>query len=393
MRAEAKAGVSSNQAVRRPPYRADHVGSLLRPQALREARERLLGAHTADSNIGPHDNAELRVIEDEFIREIIRMQERVGLNAVTDGELRRRSWMLELFLSWDGIGASRTGLSSIQWKNESGSSQEMTEFRVNGPIRWKPSAIIPAFQFVRDNTRVTPKVGLPAPSVVHYFLANGGGLQSTPYKDFDAFWADLISAYRQELDALVKAGATYIQIDDVCFAYLCDPVHRRFVQSRGHDPDALLETYAEKINDSIAGLPNNVTVTLHTCRGNREGHWVAEGAYDPVADILFNRINVHGYFLEYDTNRAGGFGPLRHVPKHKMVVLGLVSSKVPALEDADTLRRRIDEASKVIPLEQLAISPQCGFASSYRGNPLTPDDQERKLARLVEVARDVWGEV
>jgi 5-methyltetrahydropteroyltriglutamate--homocysteine methyltransferase len=393
MRAQAEVATSSKPAARRPPYRADQVGSLLRPQALREARERLLGAHTADANIGPHANAELRAIEDEFIREAIQMQERVGLKAVTDGELRRRSWMLELFLSWDGIGASRTGLSSIQWRNETGSSQDMTEFRVTGPIRWKPSAVIPAFKFVRDNTKVTPKVGLPAASVVHYFLASGGNLESTPYKDMEALWDDLIGAYKKELSALTQEGATYIQIDDVCFAYLCDPVHRRFVQSRGYDPDQLLETYAEKINESIAGLPANVTVTLHTCRGNREGHWVAEGAYDPVADILFNRINVHGYFLEYDSERAGGFAPLRHVPKHKMVVLGLVSSKLPALEDADTLRRRIDEASQVIPLEQLAISPQCGFASSYRGNPLTLDDQERKLARLVEVARDVWGEV
>jgi 5-methyltetrahydropteroyltriglutamate--homocysteine methyltransferase len=376
-----------------PPFHADHVGSLLRPPELQRAREQILGAHTAEANIAPHDNDQLRTIENRFIREAIAMQERVGLKAATDGELRRRSWMLELFLAWDGLTANRSGQSGLKWRNETGANQDMTEFRVTGPIRWNGSAIVKAFQFLRDNTKVVPKVGIPAPSVVHYFLADGGRLDSTGYKDFDHFWGDLIRAYRQEIDALVAAGATYIQIDDVCFAYLCDPVHRDFVKQRGNDPMRLLEIYADRINDAIAGLPGHVTIALHTCRGNREGQWVAEGAYDPVADILFNRLNAHAYFLEYDSDRAGGFGPLRYLPKDKIAVLGIVSSKRSQLEGADELTRRIEEAARVVDLSQLAISPQCGFASSYRGNPLTLADQEAKLRRLVEVAQNVWGEV
>jgi 5-methyltetrahydropteroyltriglutamate--homocysteine methyltransferase len=226
---------------------------------------------------------------------------------------------------------------------------------------------------------------------VHYFLANGGKLDPKVYADQDAFWHDLIAAFQREVAELANAGATYIQIDDVCFAYLCDPVHRAHVQSRGYDPDALVRLYADKINHAISTAPAGVTFTLHTCRGNREGHWVAEGAYDAVADVLFNRINVKAFFLEYDTERAGGFGPLRYMPANKIAVLGLVSSKKPALEPAATLISRVEEAAKIVPLDQLAISPQCGFASSYRGNPLTLEQQEAKLRRLVEVAERVWG--
>lgn len=374
-----------------PPFRADHVGSLLRSPELKKARETLLGPHTAEANLAAHDNSALRDIEDQQIRDAIAMQKLVGLKLATDGELRRRSWMLELFLGWEGIGATRSGGGPIKWRNETGASQDMTEFRIDRPIRWGPSPITRAFRFLKSQTDLVAKVGLPSPCVVHYFLANGGKLDPKVYPDQDAFWHDLIAAFQQEVVELSNAGATYIQIDDVCFAYLCDPVHRAHVKSRGHDPDALLRLYADKINQAISTAPPGVTFTLHTCRGNREGHWVAEGAYDAVAEVLFNRINVKAFFLEYDTERAGGFGPLRYMPSNKMAALGLVSSKKPALEPAATLINRIEEAAKVIPLDQLAISPQCGFASSYRGNPLSLEDQEGKLRRIVEVAERVWG--
>ena len=377
--------------VNAPPFRADHVGSLLRTPELKTARETILGPHTAEANIGPHDNARLAAIEDEQIRDAIAMQKRVGLKLATDGELRRRSWMLELFLGWDGIGATRSGGGPIKWRSETGASQDMTEFRVEGPIKWKPGSIVQAFRFLKANTDLVPKVGLPSPSVVHYFLEKGGKLDPAIYKDRDAFWNDLIRAFQQEIIALVDAGADYIQIDDVCFAYLCDPVHRAHVQSRGYDPDQSVRLYTQKINEAIAVAPAHVTLTLHTCRGNREGHWVAEGAYDAVAEALFNEMKVKAFFLEYDTERAGGFVPLRFLPPDKVAVLGLVSSKKPALESADLLMRRLDEAAAVVPLEQLAISPQCGFASSYRGNPLSLADQEAKLGRIVEVAERVWG--
>jgi 5-methyltetrahydropteroyltriglutamate--homocysteine methyltransferase len=374
-----------------PPFRADHVGSLLRAPDLKSARETLLGPHTADANIGSHDNEALKAIEDQHIRDAIAMQKRVGLKLATDGELRRRSWMLELFLGWDGVGATRSGGGPIKWRNETGTSQDMTEFRINRPIRWGPSAIVRAFEFLKDETDLVPKVGLPSPCVVHYFLEKGGKLDSKVYSDQQSFWSDLIGAFRCEVAALTAAGATYIQIDDVCFAYLCDPVHRAHVKSRGYEPDALVQLYANKINEAISTAPRQVTFTLHTCRGNREGHWVAEGAYDAVAEVLFNEINVQAFFLEYDSARAGSFGPLRFLPAGKKAVLGLVSSKVPTLESEAALVKRIDEAARVVPLDQLAISPQCGFASSYRGNPLTLEQQEAKLRRVVEVAERVWG--
>jgi 5-methyltetrahydropteroyltriglutamate--homocysteine methyltransferase len=374
-----------------PPFRADHVGSLLRSPDLRTARETLLGPHTAEANIGPHDNSALGAIEDQHIRDAIAMQKRVGLQLATDGELRRRSWMLELFLGWEGIEATRSGGGPIKWRNETGASQGMTEFRIGRPIRWGPSAIVRAFEFLKTETDLVAKVGLPSPCVVHYFLEKGGKLDPKVYSDQESFWNDLIGAFQREITVLTEAGATYIQIDDVCFAYLCDPVHRAHVQSRGYNPDALVRLYANKINEAISTAPRHVTFTLHTCRGNREGHWVAEGAYDAVAEVLFNEVNVKAFFLEYDSARAGGFGPLRFLPASKKAVLGLVSSKVPTLESEAALVKRIDEAARVVPLDQLAISPQCGFASSYRGNPLTLEQQEAKLRRVVEVAERVWG--
>jgi methionine synthase II (cobalamin-independent) len=372
----------------KPPFRADQVGSLLRPEKLKAARERCLGPQTPTSALGPHDNAQLRGVEDACIREAIAMQERLGLKAVTDGEFRRRSWWLELIMGWEGFEADRTGSARMKWRNESGATQGFSELRVTGKIRWQESSVVRAFAFLKENTKAVPKVTMPAPNCVHYYTGGNLGCYA---KDPDAFWADLVSAYKKELSSLVKAGAKYIQLDDTSIAFICDPAHREFVRSWGIEPDALLHLYAQKINLVLEDVPDDVTITLHQCRGNREGNWAAEGGYDPVAEVLFNAVDVDGYFLEYDTPRAGGFEPLRFLPKGKRAALGLVSTKISRVESKDDLLRRIEAAAKFAPLDRLALSPQCGFASSIKGNPLAPADQEAKLARIVETAGQVWG--
>ncbi len=375
----------------RPPFRADVVGSFLRPARLKAARETLLGPQTPDRHLGPHDNAALRAIEDDCVRDVIRMQERVGLQAATDGEFRRRSWWLDLIMGWDGFSADRAGATEMVWRNPQGETKASSRLWVTGPIRWRQSATVRAFQFLKANCKAVPKVTLPAPLILHMFGGGDKGILEGDYKDIGAFWADVVAAYRAEVDALIAAGASYIQFDDTSIAFLCDPLHRDTVRRWGSEPDVLLRTYAAKMNEVLAHIPAHVTVTFHQCRGNREGHWMAEGGYDPVADVLFNAINVHGHFLEYDTARAGTFAPLRLLPKGKTVVLGIMSSKSPELESAASLKQRIDQASKFAPLDQLAISPQCGFSSSIVGNPLSEQAQEAKLTRLVEVARSVWG--
>src|SRR6266851_5479230 len=342
-----------------PPFRADQVGSLLRPEKLKRAREQFLGPQTPTSALGPKENVQLRKVEDECVRECIAMQERIGLGAVTDGEFRRRSWWLELILGWEGFAADRTGSAKLKWHNASGVTQGFSDLNVVGKIRWRPSSVVQAFSFLKKSTKAVPKVTLPAPNCVHYYTGGKLGF----YKDKDAFWADLVSAYRKEIHALVEAGARYIQLDDTSIAFICDPAHREYVRSWGEDPDGLLHIYTEKINAVLEGLPRDVTVTLHQCRGNREGNWAAEGGYEP----------------------------LRLMPKLKKVVLGVVSIQTPSLESEDELMKKIESASKFVPLDQLALSPQCGFASSIRGNPLTQADQEAKLARIVETAGRVWG--
>jgi 5-methyltetrahydropteroyltriglutamate--homocysteine methyltransferase len=375
-----------------PPFRADVVGSFLRPAKLKAARESSLGPQTPDQHLGPHDNAALRAIEDECVREVVAMQQRAGLQAATDGEFRRRSWWLDLIMGWDGFAADRKGTTEMMWRNKDGATQAFSRLWINGPIRWKPSATVRAFEFLKANTRLVPKVTLPAPILVHMYACGNWGVLGGYYKDIDQFWADVVAAYRKEVEALVAAGATYIQFDDTSIAFLCDPLHRATVERWGTKPDDLLHFYAARLNDVIASVPDHVTVTLHQCRGNREGNWGAEGGYDPVADVLFNEVDVDGYFLEFDSPRAGGFAPLRRLPKGKIAVLGIMSSKTPTLESKDDLVRRVDEAQKYAPLDQLAISPQCGFASSIGGNPMTEQQQEAKLARLVEVARSIWSD-
>jgi len=377
----------------RPPFRADIVGSFLRPAALKQARETLLGPQTADQNLGPHHNAELRKVEDGCIRELVAMQQRVGLKSATDGEFRRRSWWLELILGFEGFAANRTASTEVRWRNQAGAQEGFSRLWMTGRIGWRPSANVRAFEFLKANTRATPKVTMPSPNQVHFFVRGDSGIrESSTYREPEEFWTDLIGAYRREISALIDSGARYIQLDDTSIAFLCDPAHREVMAGWGRAPAALLDEYAARINQTIAGFPADVVFTLHQCRGNREGNWAAEGAYDPVAEVLFNKINVGGFFLEYDTPRAGSFAPLRFLPKGKMAVLGLVSTKTGTLESKDDLKRRIDEAAKIAPLEQLALSPQCGFASSIKGNPLTEDEQTAKLMRVVETAREVWDD-
>ena len=377
----------------KPPFRADHVGSLLRPRALKDARDLLLGEQTAQDHLGPHFNLDLADIEDRHVREVVALQERVGLRLATDGEFRRRSWWLELIMTWDGFTANRQSASSpFKWRNENGPQQDFSSLWIDQRIGWRRSAVAKALEFLAETTSdgVTAKVTIPAPQVVHCFMGGDKAVRDSWYGDVDAFWNDLVAAYRKELDTLVEAGAKYIQLVDTAIAFLCDPLLQDVVRGLGQEPEEALKEYARRINQVVAGLPDDVTVTLHQCRGNREGLWAAEGGYDFVAEIMFNEIDVDGYFLEYDTERAGGFEPLRFVPDGKVVALGLVSTKTPELGAADALKCRIEQAAKFTPIDRLALTTQCGFASSIKGNPMTEAEQEAKLARIVEVAHDVW---
>jgi len=371
-----------------PPFRADQVGSLRRPEKLMQARERLLGPHDLDHNFGPHGNAELHRLEDECIREVVALQESVGLRSITDGEFRRRIWWSEFLLSLEGVAGSYRGQE--RFRDKTGHTVPSPRIDVTGKIRWRKSVNVGPFRFLKSLTRGTPKVTMPAPQSL-YFFASRDTISKEAYPDLAEFWSDLAEAYRAELRALAEAGCTYVQLDEVVTSCLCDERQRTKLRLRGDDPDALLGTYAKTINRIIADRPAGMTIAMHTCRGNYQGHWVAEGGYDPVAEHVFNEVNVDAFFLEYDSPRAGGFEPLRFVPKDKIVVLGLVSTKEPALETADLLKSRIEQAARYVPLERLCLSPQCGFSSNYLGNPVTIDDEKRKLELVVKVAEAVWG--
>jgi len=359
---------------------------------LLRAREELLGPVLPDTNLAPHGNAELAAIEDQCIREVIAKQESIGMPVVTDGEFRRRSWNLEFYLSLDGISANRTaGTSEIAWRAADGTEKAGSRLQITGPIRRRLDATTRALSFLAAHTHRTPKVTVPSPAVLHFLAGGDKGVLEGYYVDVEEFWRDVVAAYREELAALVAAGAIYIQVDDVALPLLCDPRYREIAKRWGHDPDELVLGYANRFNDILTGLPEAVTVTLHECRGNRHGDYVGDGGYDPIAEVMFNVINVDGFFLEYDTDRAGNFDPLRFLPRgEKIAVLGLISSKVAALEDPDAIKRRIEQAAKRAPLEQLALSPQCGFASSMEGSPVDEEAQWKKLELVVEVAGDVW---
>jgi 5-methyltetrahydropteroyltriglutamate--homocysteine methyltransferase len=376
-------------ARRTPPFRADHVGSLRRPEALMQARERLLGAHDLDHNFGPHGNAELHRLEDEAIREVVALQESVGLRSITDGEYRRRIWWSEFPLSLEGVAGNYRG-PTTEFRDQKGHTVPTPRIEVTGKIRWKESVNVGPFRFLESLTKQTPKVTLPAPQTV-YFYASRDTISRQAYPDLDAFWHDLGDAYIAELKALGEAGCTYVQMDEILTSCLCDERQRAKLSQRGDDPDRLLGDYARTINRIMAARPAGMTVAMHTCRGNYQGHWMAEGGYDPIAERVFNEIDVDAFFLEYDSPRAGSFAPLRFMPKGKTVVLGLVSTKTAQLESADGLKRRIADAARHVDLERLCLSPQCGFSSNYLGNPVTIDDERRKLELVVNTARAVWG--
>ncbi len=361
----------------KPPFRADHVGSLLRPKPLLEARRK-----RADGEIG---TAGLAAVEDSCIREAVAMQESLGLQAVTDGEFRRTMWHFDFIEQIGGVEFTE-GAARFQFKN--------SDFRPKMPttvakLRHQRSIMGPHFGFLKSVAKATPKVCIPSPTIVH-FRTGRAGVSKTAYPEIGDYFRDLAGVYNAEMQSLAKLGLRYLQIDETNFAYLCDPKHREGTRAIGEDPDALPPVYVKLLNDSIRGRPQDMVVTIHICRGNFKGTWMAEGGYEPVAEALFN-CDVDGFFLEYDDQRSGGFEPLRFVPKTKLVVLGLVTSKRPELEAKDMLKRRIDEAAKYVPLENLCLSPQCGFASSVHGNPLTIEQEKAKLRLVVETASEVWG--
>lgn len=372
---------------KKAPFRADHVGSLLRPPELLAAREkRQKNEITA---------AQLREIEDRCIRDVVKMQEDIGLQGITDGDYRRTLWNADFLSQFEGIQVVEGLLpdSARQFQNPDADVQRSpTRFVVTGKLGRPRGIETENFRFLASVTNDTPKQCIPSPSMVH-FRTGRGGVDKTAYADMSDFFADLARVYREEIAGLAAVGCRYLQIDDVNFAYLCDPKMREGAKKIGEDPDKLPWLYANLINESIKDRPADMSVCTHLCRGNFRSSWVAEGGYDPVAEVLFNQLKVDGYFLEYDTPRAGNFAPLRYLPKGKKLILGLVTTKTGDLEKADDLKRRIDEAGKLVPLEQLGISPQCGFSSTVLGNKLTIDDQIAKLKLVVQVARDVWGEV
>jgi len=366
------------------PFRANHVGSLLRPAELRQARER--------HQKGELTVAQLREVEDRCIRDAVKMQEDVGMQGITDGEFRRNLWHADFLSRFEGIKVVEGLLpgSARHFQNPDADVQRSpTQFVVTGKLGHPRGIETDNFKFLAGVTTQTPKQCIPSPSLVH-FRTGRGGVDKAAYSDMEQFFADLARVYREEIAGLAAAGCTYLQIDDVNFAYLCDPKMREGAKKIGEDPDRLPALYASLINESIKERPANMAVCTHLCRGNFRSSWVAEGGYDPVAEVLFNQLKVDGYFLEFDTPRAGNFAPLRYLPQGKKLILGLVTSKSGALEKPDDLKRRIDEAAKLVPLDQLGISPQCGFSSTVLGNKLTIDDQIAKLRLVVDVAREVW---
>ena len=363
----------------KPPFRADHVGSLLRPAALKEARgKRERGEITAE---------ELKTIEDREIETVIRKQEAAGLRSVTDGEFRRAFWNYDFLGQIDGVEAY-LGERKIKFQ---GRQPKPMMLRVIGKLGgYRPHPMIDHFKFVAAHAEAMPKMTIPSPSSLHFRY----GRDAVPvdiYPDMDDFYRDLGEGYRKAVRAFSDAGCRYLQLDEVNFTYLCDPKLRAVVANRGEDPEALPHVYARMINAALSDVAPDMTKAMHLCRGNFQSTFVASGGYEPVAEILFNEINIDAYFMEYDSDRAGGFAPLRFVPKGKMVVLGLVTSKSGTLESKDELKRRIDQAARFIDLDQLCLSPQCGFASTEEGNILAEDEQWAKLRRIAEVAEEVWG--
>jgi 5-methyltetrahydropteroyltriglutamate--homocysteine methyltransferase len=362
----------------RPPFRADHVGSLLRPSALRRAFKRHARAEIADD--------EFARIQDECIRDAVSMQEEIGLEVVTDGEFRRGSY-------WGRFVERTAGLeirpALLRFRDDRGEEVDFTAPYATAPMRRTRPLALDEFEFLRKTTHVTGKITLPAPSTMHFFRFSDFADRKA-YTGGERFFADLVAVYREEIADLARSGARYIQFDEVAIALLCDPAIRAKVESAGGDPDALLGDYIDAINGAVSACPAGVIVGVHMCRGNFRGRYLADGGYESVAERFFAGTNADHFLLEYDTPRAGDFAPLRFVPSGKGVVLGLISSKTPVLESMNELQRRADEAAKHIALDRLAIGPQCGFASTAAGNPLTQADQRAKLRLVVDAARAIW---
>lgn len=367
-----------------PPFRADHVGSLLRPAELHAAR--------ADHSAGRLSADELAAVEDKAIRDVVAMQRDVGLRSATDGEFRRSSWHMDFIYRLGGITQSDEKIK-VQFRNANGDLEFTTAaLRVDGPIRLAETIFGDHFEFLRSSVApgITPKLTIPSPSMVHY---RGGRAAIDPavYATEDEFWADLSAAYANQVAAVAALGCRYLQLDDTSFAYLNDPHQRAALAARGDDAEHQHLRYIKQVNTALKDRPVGLTVTTHMCRGNFRSSWAAEGGYDFVAEALFSELAVDGFFLEYDDDRSGSFAPLRFVPRGKQVVLGLVTTKRGTLESKDALIRRIEEAATYVPMDQLSLSPQCGFSSTVEGNALTYDEQVAKLSLIVETASEVWG--
>lgn len=362
-----------------PPFRADHIGSLLRPKNLTQAY-RARGE-------GKLSLAAFKKAQDEAVREIVALQEKLGLKVVTDGEFRRASY----WSHWiDAIEGLSVGESLYKFHDERGSEQTFICPVCRGKLKKVAPISTEEFKFLKSVAKGEPKVTMPSPSTFHFWRGKRG-LEGSPYKDAAAFFDDLCAIYRQEISDLAALGCRYVQLDEVALIMLGDPEIRAKVKAQGEDPDALTALYVKAMNDAVKDRPKGVTAAMHICRGNFKGKWMAEGGYDLIAERVFKEVDVDAFCLEYDTPRAGDFKPLAHVPKGKTVVLGLVSTKTPALESADGLVERIEEAAKYVPKEHLCLSPQCGFASTVAGNPVTLEDEQKKLGLVVEVAKKVWG--
>jgi 5-methyltetrahydropteroyltriglutamate--homocysteine methyltransferase len=366
-----------------PPFRADHVGSLLRPPELLQARQ--------DFAAGRIDAGELRVVEDEAIREVVALQHEVGLKSATDGEFRRASWHMDFIYQLGGISKSPGNLS-VKFHNADGDIEfTPAAMHIDGKVTLEKPIFAADFEFLEDvATGATPKLTIPSPSMVHY---RGGraAIEQSIYPDMDQFWSDLTAAYADEVAAMGELGCTYLQFDDTSLAYLNDPRQRAEMAAKGDDAEHLHESYIRHINEALSKRPDGMAVTTHMCRGNFRSSWVAEGGYDFVAEALFNELDVDGFFMEWDDARSGSFEPLRFVPKGKVVVLGLVTTKTGELETKNFLKRRIEEASKYVDVDQLCLSPQCGFSSTVEGNALSVEQQADKLRLIVETAQEVWG--
>ncbi len=362
-----------------PPFRADHVGSFLRPEALKQARARRAN--------GEITVAELKEVEDREIAALIRKQEEIGLAVTTDGEFRRSWWQFDFLGMLDGVELFEAD-QGIQFQ---GVKTRPIGTRINGRIGFSNHPFLEHFKFLKAHTRVTPKMTIPSPTVLHFRL-EPGSVDKGVYPHRDDIFQDLSQAYRDAVQAFYNAGCRYLQFDDTALAYLCSKEEMAKARARGVKTESVVRDYADVINAALAGKPKDMVITTHVCRGNFRSTWIASGGYEPIAEVLFGGTDFDGYFLEYDSERAGGFEPLRFVPKGpKQVVLGLITSKSGTLENKDEIKRRIDEAATYVPLDQCCLSPQCGFASTEEGNTLTEQQQWAKMREVIEIAREVWG--